>query len=172
MTVLRVRPCMSRLRMPSRMHRSGMPRPRIARGFTLLEILVVLFLMGLAYGLAAPMIGSGAASLELKGATRQLAAGLRKARGEAITRRQEAVLTLDVGQRRFAVSGDGRAHALPERIEVALVTARSEQLDNQVGNIRFFPDGTSTGGRITLSLGETRQALEVDWLTGKVSVTP
>lgn len=144
----------------------------VNRGFTLIEILVVLFLMGLAYALTAPVIGSGAASLELKSATRQLAAGLRKARGFAITQRQEAILSLDVAAKKFAVSGENKAYTLPTRVELSLFTAQSEQVQDQVGNIRFFPDGTSTGGRITLSVGNTRNALDVDWLTGKVSVTP
>lgn len=128
--------------------------------------------MGLAYAMAMPMIGSGAATLELKSTTRQLAAGLRKARGNAITQRRETVLTLDVGKRRFALTGDPKAYTLPARVEISLITARSEQLEDQIGNIRFFPDGTSTGGKITLSVGETRQALNIDWLTGKVVVTP
>lgn len=144
----------------------------VTRGFTLLEVLVVLFLMGLAYAMAMPMIGSGAAALELKSTTRQLAAGLRKARGNAITQRHETVLTLDVGKRLFGISGDPKTHVLPARVEISLITARSEQLDDQIGNVRFFPDGTSTGGKITLSVGETRQALNIDWLTGKVVVTP
>jgi general secretion pathway protein H len=144
----------------------------VSRGFTLLEILLVLFLMGMAYALAVPMIGSGAVTLELKGATRQLAAGLRKARGIAIAQRDEATLTVDVGQRRFALSGDSKIYPLPQNIEIDLFTAQSEQLEEKVGNIRFFPDGTSTGGRITLTAKGSSFAVDVDWLTGKVIITP
>ncbi len=144
----------------------------LSRGFTLLEILIVLFLMGLAYAMAVPMIGSGAVTLELKGATRQLAAGLRKARGTAIAQREDAVLTVDVGQRRFALSGDSKIYPLPKDLEINLFTAQSEQLGEQIGNIRFFPDGTSTGGRITLTAKGSSFAVDVDWLTGKVAITP
>lgn len=144
----------------------------LSRGFTLLEILVVLFLMGLAYAMAVPTIGSGAVTLELKGATRQLAAALRKARGTAIAQREDAVLTVDVGQRRFALSGDSKIYPLPKDLDINLFTAQSEQLEEQVGNIRFFPDGTSTGGRITLTAKGSSFAVDVDWLTGKVAITP
>ena len=144
----------------------------VSRGFTLLELLIVLFLMGLAYGLAAPMVGSGAVTLELKSATRQLAAGLRKARGTAIAQRDDALLTVDVEQRRFALSGDSKIYPLPKAIDIELFTAQSEQLEEKVGNIRFFPDGTSTGGRITLTAGGTSFTVDVDWLTGKVVITP
>jgi len=132
----------------------------------------VLALMGLAYALALPVIGTGSAALELKSATRQLAAGLRKARSTAIARRQSAVLTLDVTGRLFAVSGDPKNYTLPKQVEIALLTARSEQTKASEGSIRFFSDGSSTGGRITLSVGESRQAVDVDWLTGRVSITP
>ena len=39
-----------------------------------------------------------------------------------------------------------------------------------IGDIRFQPDGSSTGGRITLADGRRRMAVGVDWLTGRVSV--
>jgi len=144
----------------------------VSRGFTLLELLVVLFIMGLGYALAAPMIGAGAATLELNSATRQLAAGLRKARNTAITRQQEAVMTVDVGNRVFAITNDTHIYPLPKHVEISLITAQTELLQAQLGNIRFFPDGSSTGGRLTLSVGESRHAIDVDWLTGKVIITP
>lgn len=150
----------------------GVREKDASRGFTLLEILLVLFLMGLAYGLAVPMIGSGAMTLELKGATRQLAAGLRKARGAAIAQRDEATLTVDVEQRQFMLSGDSKTYSVSKNVELNLFTAQSEQIGEKVGNIRFFPDGTSTGGRITLTAKGSSFTVDVDWLTGKVVVTP
>ena len=51
-----------------------------------------------------------------------------------------------------------------------LFTARSEQLSEKGGAIRFFPDGSSTGGRITLSIDSMRYLVNVDWLTGRVKV--
>lgn len=150
----------------------GVREKNASRGFTLLEILLVLFLMGLAYGLAVPMISSGAVTLELKGATRQLAAGLRKARGVAIAQRDEATLTVDVEQRQFMLSGDSKTYPVSKKVELELFTAQSEQIGEKIGNIRFFPDGTSTGGRITLTAQGSSFTVDVDWLTGKVVVTP
>lgn len=147
------------------------PRPpRANGGFTLLELLLVLLLLSLAYGLAAPMLDSGSAGLDLKAASRQLAAGLRKARSVAVTERREAVLTLDVEGRVFSVSGDPKQYALPKKLELALFTAQSELVREKTGGIRFFPDGTSTGGRITVSSGEAKQAVDVDWVTGRVKI--
>lgn len=147
-----------------------MTRLRGSRGFTLIELLVVLLLLGLMYGLAAPMLGAGSTGVDMKAASRQLAAGLRKARGVAVTEQREAVLTLDVEGRRFSVTGDPKIYALPRQLELALFTAQSELVREKTGNIRFFPDGTSTGGRVTVSAGESKQEVDVDWLTGRVKI--
>ena len=139
-------------------------------GFTLFELLLVLLLMGLLYGLAAPMLGAGSTGLDMKAATRQLAAGLRKTRGIAVTEHREAVLTLDVEGRTFSLSGDPKTYSLPKQLDLALFTAQSELVREKTGGIRFFPDGTSTGGRVTVSAGESKQQVDVDWVTGRVAI--
>lgn len=141
-----------------------------SRGFTLLELLLVLLLLGLAYGLAGPMLSDGAERLEAKTVSRQLAAGLRKARSIAATERRESVLSLDVGELSFSVTGDPKIYQLPKKIEVSLFTAESELVRSQQGAIRFFPDGSSTGGRITVTAGGNRQMIDVDWLTGRIVI--
>lgn len=144
--------------------------PRTATGFTLLELLVVLVVMGLIYSIGLPLISAGMPGTELKGAARQLAAGLRKARSQAVTQKQEAVLTVDVEQHRFDLSGDRKSYALPAKIDITLFTAQSEMLHDKVGSIRFFPDGSSTGGRITVGYGDRKFNVNIDWLTGQVAV--
>lgn len=139
-------------------------------GFSLLELMLVLLLLGVVYGLAGPMLSNGSIGLEMKAATRQLAAGLRKARSVAVTERRETVLSLDMSERTFSVSGDPKTYVLPKRVEYSLFTAQSEVVRESAGNIRFFPDGSSTGGRISLGIGEGKQEVDVDWLTGRVKV--
>lgn len=140
-------------------------------GLSLLETLVVLTLLALAYALVAPIVGSEATSADLRTATRQIAAGLRKARIMAISETRETVFAVDVDARAFTISGESRRHALPRQLDIALVTARSELAGNQVGNIRFFPDGSSTGGQLAVSRPGVRNTIDVDWLTGRVTVS-
>lgn len=139
-------------------------------GFTLLEILVALVIGVLLVALVPPLLSGLSGSVELRGAARQLAAGLRSARNQAVTRQQEAVLTLDLAQRRFGVSGDPRVIALPVSVALKLYTAQSELLDQATGNLRFFPDGSSTGGAITVSGPKIAYRVNVDWLTGAVAI--
>jgi general secretion pathway protein H len=56
-------------------------------------------------------------------------------------------------------------------LELSLTTATSEQLDDVRGRIRFFPDGTSTGGRVTISRDDRKFDITVDWLTGLVAIS-
>jgi general secretion pathway protein H len=137
-------------------------------GFTLLELLVVLVIAAAGYALVVRFTAGGVSGAELKSAARAVASGLRDARGTAIARQEPAALVLDLERRAFEV--DGRSRALPERLELKLYTARSEIVDDRRGAIRFYPDGSSTGGRVTVASGERSFLVDVDWLTGRVSI--
>lgn len=140
------------------------------RGFTLLELLVVLVIGVLLVSLAPPLLSGLSGATELRGAARQVAAGLRSARNEAVSRQREATLTLDLEQRRFGVTGDPREIVLPEGLGIRLYTAQAEVVDGATGGIRFFPDGSSTGGAITVSGSQRAYRVSVDWLTGAITI--
>ena len=140
------------------------------RGITLLALLVVLTLMGFIVAIALPTFGGGVSTAGLKSAAREVAAGLRYARGQAIAQRTEALLVLDVDARTFTLPPDTHLHRLPERLELKLYTAQRDLVSDKVGAIRFFPDGGSTGGRVTLASGERKLEVDVDWLTGRVAI--
>ncbi len=144
---------------------------RRSRGMTLLEILIVLALMAIATAFVFPMFGGPVSTSELRASARSLAAGLRLARSEAVSRRRETFLTLDVEGKRFKVDDDPREHTLPKRVELKLFTAQNDLVGDKVGAIRFYPDGGSNGGRITVAAGTRKFDVDVDWLTGRVAIT-
>ena len=143
---------------------------RASSGVTLLELMIVLVLMALIAAVTIPIFGSGVSTTELRSAARELAAGLRLARGQAIAQRTEATLELDVAGRNFRVPPDPRVHALPTGIDLKLFTAQRDLVSDNVGAIRFYPDGGSNGGRVTLAAGERKYDVDVDWLTGRVVI--
>ena len=55
-------------------------------------------------------------------------------------------------------------------LELKLFTAQSDIISEHRGAIRFYPDGGSTGGRVTLAAGERKFEVDVDWLTGRVAI--
>ncbi len=140
------------------------------RGFTLLELLVVLVIAATGYALVLQFAGSGVSGVQLKSAARSVAAGLRDARGRAIATQESVALDLDLENRTFEVKGSGRERSLPQRLDVKLDTALAEVTGQRRGAIRFYPDGSSTGGRVTLASGERKLLVDVDWLTGRVTI--
>ena len=142
-----------------------------AAGMTLIEILVVLSIMAIGAAFVIPMVsGAGASTGDLKSAARQIAAGLRSARSEAISRHRETLLTLDLEKKTIRVAASPREIELPSKVELKLFTAQADLLNEKQGSIRFFPDGGSNGGRVTVSSGERKYDVDVDWLTGRVAI--
>lgn len=130
---------------------------------------MALALLALMYTLVPPLFSSSGGT-ELRAAARQLAAGLRKTRVHAIATRKEALLDIDLETKRFQAGGDVRSIALPKSAEVSVYTAKSEVVEEKRASIRFFPDGSSTGGAVTVSSGGNKYRVDVDWLTGNVVI--
>jgi general secretion pathway protein H len=143
---------------------------RRTRGFTLLEVLIALAIGAAAYALILGVPGRGASAADLKAAARTLASGLRTAQTTAMATRRDALLTLDLDSHEFEVPGVLRPRKLPEKLDLKLLTAESEVTSDKRGSIRFYPDGSSTGGRITVASGERKYFVDVDWLTGRVTI--
>ena len=150
--------------MPIRMSRIG----RMATaGFTLMELLVVLTILGLALLLAAPALERNLPGLQLRTGTRDVASALREARAHAIGRNEEVTMVID--RQGGILQADGKQIIQLNRdIAIRMETSPSSGVGNN--EIHFFPDGTSTGGQLTLVLGERQKHVLVDWLTGAVSI--
>lgn len=142
---------------------------RRARGFTLIEILAVVALIALAVTLVAVSVGDGLTGAKVRAASRDLAAALRYTRGQAIVKREQKTLSVDVDGRRYRAA-DRSWVELPKDMDIKLFTARSELEEEGVGRIRFFPDGASTGGHIDLIRGEAVWRVDVNWLTGEIRI--
>jgi len=138
-------------------------------GFTLLELLIALAIAALLFVFVVPAGSRQRDHAELANAARAVAAGLRLTRLQAINAGRSAVFAVDIGHALYQPAGAARA-GLPRGVQLALVTERREARGAAVGDIRFFPDGSSTGGGVTLSRGSDRFEVLVNWLTGGVSV--
>ncbi|HHH38637.1 MAG TPA: type II secretion system protein GspH [Sedimenticola sp.] len=142
---------------------------RSDRGFSLLELIVVLAIMALGFAFVAPNFARSLDGLRFQAAVREVADGLRQARGIAISQGREAVFFVDVTDRRYRIDRQRKTRSLPQFLELTLETAESE-ITGSGGNIRFFPDGSATGGRITLAWEERRRWVDVNWLTGRIDI--
>jgi len=141
-----------------------------ARGFTLLEILLALTIAVLITAVAIPNFTPLLARAQLYSAARDIGSGLRYARGQAMARGKESEFELDVHKHFYRVTGRNKAYSLSEQVRLSLFTADAEVAGEGVGKIRFYPDGSSTGGRVTLDGGGQKRLVDISWLTGEVRI--
>ena len=139
------------------------------RGFTLLEILVVILLIGIAAAAVSVSVSQGLASARATDAGTELAAALRATRAQAIVRGKEQVFDVDTRKNTYK-GADQREVRLPAGMKLGITSAKEDQPNATTGRIRFFPDGSSTGGHITLQREQRKWQVNVSWLTGAVSV--
>lgn len=142
------------------------------RGFTLLETIVVLTLMIMILAITPPLYSHALAGSRLTSAARLLATALKEARNNAIQQQHETTLILDVVHQQFIFDRRQYPLKLPQPTKVTFLTADSEKINEAQAAIRFFPDGSSTGGKITLTSATAGYIVEINWLTGKIKVSP
>lgn len=139
------------------------------KGFTLVELLAVLVLAAMIMSVAAVSVGSSLLGAEIRNAHREVLGGLRLSRTQAIVTGEPAFFEVEVEERRWKAAGrDWRT--LPGDMEIRLLTVASELTGNHGGRVRFFPDGSSSGGRVTLSRGDRQWCIGIAWLTGEIAL--
>jgi general secretion pathway protein H len=141
----------------------------VARGFTLVELLVCLAIMGLLLGVMPSLMAGGRSSRELRAATNDLITALREARSSAVSQGKPAAVDIDANGGSYRTAA-GAVHRLPRGIAVAVIASEEKRQDPARGPIRFFADGSSTGGGLHLTGGDRHLTILVEWLTGRVSL--
>lgn len=143
------------------------------RGFTLLELLVVFALIGLMLAIVPVAYQKLHESVTYKGLVRGLIEQSAAARLQAMSSGTTAALELDFEHRRFAVPPEAHGGEWPEDYRIEAVVASQDVTGERTARIRYYPDGSSTGGsiRVIRPSGEGVR-LRVDWLTGRITQEP
>ena len=148
---------------------SGAAVPFGTRGFSLLEVLLVVAIIAIASVLAAAAIRGSSPGIQLRAQAKEIAAQLRYTRAHAIATGQAQRFTIDPRAHAWTAPGD-RDGDIPESMDVSFIGAREVQPRAGEGAIVFFPDGASTGGRVRLGIRGATWHVDVAWLTGEVRV--
>ena len=139
-------------------------------GFTLIEIICVLAIVGLLAALALPAIPRGTSRARLEGYALDIAALLKGDRNAAIRNRVPVATALNA-QGRFVRSGaSGGSVLLPADVAFDAILAQRCGERRVGATIDFFPSGLSCGGTIALSRQGVGFQVRVNWLTGGVEI--
>ncbi len=146
---------------------------RKARGFTLLELLVVLAIAGMLIALVPPVISAVVPGTKAKVAARDLAATLRDARYLAVSRSTAIDVRFDTDAQTYAIVG-GKTEELPRGTAMTILgddgRARAKAFDDELYTLRFYADGSSSGIRARLGAEDSGYVVSVDWLMGRVAL--
>jgi general secretion pathway protein H len=139
-----------------------------ARGFTLVELIVVLFIIALVAAVALPAVGRGVDALQLRAEVATFATFLRYAREQAITRREAQEVTINPDAHLLTLRAAGTEGARARRRLSPRISIRAESPTGL--SITFSPGGVSTGGSFRV-VGPDGRAyrVSVNPLTGRVS---
>lgn len=142
---------------------------RCIRGFTLVELLVAFAIMGFAMAIVPMAYSKLNQSIEYRATLRAFVAGVSEARLEAMTTGHSAAMRVNLQDKTFGVD-DRFNQKLPKTYQVSAIVAEQEVAANKIASIRFYPDGSSTGGSITIVRGSGAGVrFRVDWLTGRLT---
>jgi general secretion pathway protein H len=144
---------------------------RQSRGFTLIEIILVVLLLALAMTMVPRLVGSGVSGADLKSNARAIASAMKVTRDAAINTRRDQFVTLNVNSREFTTTATDTVYRLHEKVTLKLFTSQADQINETTASFRFYPDGSSNGGRVSVIANEREFAIDVDWLTGRVTVS-
>jgi general secretion pathway protein H len=139
-------------------------------GFTLIEMIVVLAVLGLMAGLVVARGPSRSATLEVKQAVAMVAQAMRGARAASIAAGTTETVEIDtIGRTLRAASGT--SVLLPGAVAIAVTGPSGVIVRQRLMAISFAPDGSSSGGGVVMAEGAVRLAVAVDWLTGRVRIS-
>ena len=142
-----------------------------AHGFTLIELMLVLMLMGIASVIVLPNIEKGMQDREVRRSALGLAAAARNLRSRAIDEGMPQLLVLDIEQNNYRAARGAEVH-LPADVKFSAVVG-GEIVDREARQFVFFPNGSSHGGSIALSGGRgVSYSIRLEPLTGKIQVGP
>jgi general secretion pathway protein H len=133
------------------------PARTLVRGFTLLELILVLLIISVALAVVGPAIGSRLKSGDIRRTAVQLRATMELMRVWAVRRGEEEVLIVAPRTNSYWNARGGETVELPP--ESGELSARGQWVheEGQV-EFHFYPDGTNSGGEVQI---EKRQGVAV-----------
>lgn len=139
------------------------------KGFTLLELLIVLFLATLITGLSAVFFANTLPSTKLSAAARDLSATIRHARALAQINGKSQVVVIDLDSRNYGLEGRG-AKGIPPDVNIRVIDPFSGDIDKGQYNIVAYNTGAVNGCTVVLWNNKKTVSIQTDPVVGAVVI--
>jgi type II secretion system protein H len=143
-----------------------------ARGFTLLEVILTLFVLGVVAAISMPTIGRSADAIRTRAEIAGFSAVFRHAREQAITHQRPYAVVVDPVARTVSIKRVS-TDAKKEEEKTERTRHLSDRLVVQAmlpppATVTFQPQGISSGGEFRLSANNIVYRVTVEAMTGRV----
>jgi type II secretion system protein H len=137
------------------------------RGFSLLEMLLVLAIAGMIAAVVIPSLPGAIESARLRGSAEEVRATLTLARTLAVSEARLRAVAFDLERGAYGVEGDARRGLLPEGIRWSAIRLGDAAAESGVVRVRFYPDGSADEAEVAIvSSGGGSRRVVVEPLTG------
>lgn len=142
----------------------------MTRGFSLMELVVVLAVLSVAAAVVAPAVGRTADGVRARAEVGAIAAFLRSAREQAVTRQHTLEVLVDHDTHALVMRRVGRQEEAAVLASRAVSPLLRIEADPPPPRVTFLPHGMSSGARFAVAApGSRAYVIAVDALTGRVS---
>ena len=141
-------------------------------GFTLIEMICALAIMGLVAALALPAIPRGTSQQRLRAYAVEIASLLASDHVAAMRGDAAVDAIVDVPGRLVRAGASTRSVVLPADVDLEATLATRCGGARKGRAITFTPDGMSCGGVVALVRAGAGFEVRIDWLTGGIDIAP
>lgn len=138
-------------------------------GFTLLELIIVLFLMTLILGMATLFFANVLPSNRLNATARSVSATIREARSLARIHGESQVVTIDFDSKKYGIEGRG-SRDIPDDISIKVIDPVAGEVQQGKYLFIFHPSGGIEGGTIVLWNAKKVVTIQPDPVAGSVVI--
>lgn len=145
---------------------------RKLNGFTLLELIIVMLVMGVIMAVGLPRIFTGLDGVKTRGILSDVVTFLRETRMDAVSNGETVRVTVNLPAGTFKTN-NGRTLTMPEESGIS-INVEDEYLYVEVEKtgLTFYPNGMASGAKLKFSLNNAEWAsISLDPLTGLANYT-
>jgi general secretion pathway protein H len=141
------------------------------KGFTLIEMLIVVLILAIVLTVSYPSLSRGATTIHLRATSRDILNTLRYARTKAVTEQSRMVVMVDREKQELILTDGlgegGRTYRLPKDVKIQRMAIAGTEVMEGPMLIRFLPNGSSDSAEILLkSDAESFVRIVSDPITG------
>jgi len=138
-------------------------------GFSLMELLVVLFILSLLTALVAPSFSRTLLSGRMRTCTAEVRATLARARSHAVAEGRVRFVVFHLEEGKYGLDNDAVLREFSDPVRFGSFMVGGEEILEATARVRFYPDGTAEEAEISIDSGDGGTLrVRTDPLTGIV----